>query len=155
MYYLALWFRGYVTRLTTLSWKSFASVKKNKKVRVFVCAVLCDVLKVLWLRPFFLLSCGESVEWYWPGGGILGGKSVPLPLWPPCISHGMAWYQTRPAQWRAGDKPHEPRHENWFTLRFTLFWDITQRIVAIPHRRFGTTYRSHLIVFLDPWRWDR
>ena len=23
-------------------------------------------------------------------------------------------------------------------------WDITQRIVVIPYRRFGTTYRSHL-----------
>ena len=26
------------------------------------------------------------------------------------------------------------------TLRFALFWDITQRRVAIPYRRFGTTY---------------
>jgi hypothetical protein len=24
-----------------------------------------------------------------------------------------------------------------------LFWDITQRRVAIPHRRFGITYRAH------------
>jgi hypothetical protein len=28
--------------------------------------------------------------------------------------------------------------------RFALFWDITPRIVAIPYRRFGTTYRSRL-----------
>jgi len=27
---------------------------------------------------------------------------------------------------------------------FALFWDITQRIVVIPYRRFETTYRSHL-----------
>jgi hypothetical protein len=25
-----------------------------------------------------------------------------------------------------------------------LFWDITQRRVVVPYRRFGTTYRSHL-----------
>ena len=39
-----------------------------------------------------------------------------------------------------------------------FFWDITQRRVLIPYRRFGTIYRSHLqgfIGFLDPWRWDR
>jgi len=29
-------------------------------------------------------------------------------------------------------------------LRSTLFWDITQRLVTNPCRRFGTTYRSHL-----------
>ena len=28
--------------------------------------------------------------------------------------------------------------------RCTLFWDITQRIMAIPYRRFGTTYRFHI-----------
>jgi hypothetical protein len=26
-----------------------------------------------------------------------------------------------------------------------LFWAITQRIVVISYRRFGTTYRSHVI----------
>jgi hypothetical protein len=25
-----------------------------------------------------------------------------------------------------------------------LFWVVTQRVVVIPYRRFGTTYRSHL-----------
>ena len=29
-------------------------------------------------------------------------------------------------------------------LRSALLWIITQRVVAIPYRRFGTTYRSHL-----------
>jgi hypothetical protein len=29
-------------------------------------------------------------------------------------------------------------------MRCTLFWEIAQRIVVIPYRRFGTTYRSHL-----------
>jgi hypothetical protein len=29
-------------------------------------------------------------------------------------------------------------------LRFSIFWDITQREVVIPYQRFGTTYRSHL-----------
>jgi len=28
--------------------------------------------------------------------------------------------------------------------RTVLFWAITQRVVAIPYRRFRTTYRSHL-----------
>ena len=28
--------------------------------------------------------------------------------------------------------------------RAWLFWVITQRVVVIPYRRFGTTYRSHL-----------
>ena len=29
-------------------------------------------------------------------------------------------------------------------LRTALFWVITQRVVVICYRRFGTTYRSHL-----------
>ena len=29
-------------------------------------------------------------------------------------------------------------------MRTALFWAITQRVVVIPYRRFGTTYRSHL-----------
>jgi hypothetical protein len=28
-------------------------------------------------------------------------------------------------------------------IRYALFWDITQRRVAIRYRSFGTTYRSH------------
>jgi len=36
-------------------------------------------------------------------------------------------------------------------LRYALFWDIAQRIVVNPYRRFGTTYLSqesaHLIYF--------
>jgi hypothetical protein len=30
-----------------------------------------------------------------------------------------------------------------YTLWTALFWGITQRVVVIHHRRFGTTYRSH------------
>jgi hypothetical protein len=29
-------------------------------------------------------------------------------------------------------------------MRSTLFWDIVQRILVLPYRRFGTTYRFHL-----------
>jgi len=29
-------------------------------------------------------------------------------------------------------------------MKSALFWDITQPMVAIPYRRFGTTYESHL-----------
>jgi hypothetical protein len=30
------------------------------------------------------------------------------------------------------------------TFRAAIFWVITQRVVVISYRRFGTTYRSHL-----------
>jgi hypothetical protein len=41
--------------------------------------------------------------------------------------------------------------------RSALFWGVTQRVMVILYRRFGTTYLSHLqgSRFLDPWRWDR
>ena len=29
-------------------------------------------------------------------------------------------------------------------MRLTVFWDITQRTVVIPNRRFGTNYQSRL-----------
>jgi hypothetical protein len=29
-------------------------------------------------------------------------------------------------------------------LRSLLYWDVTQRKLVVSHRRFGTTYRSHL-----------
>jgi hypothetical protein len=35
-----------------------------------------------------------------------------------------------------------------------IFWDITQRRVVIVYRRFGTTYRSHLIGLLDPQNYN-
>jgi len=30
-------------------------------------------------------------------------------------------------------------------MRTALFWAITQRVVVIYYRRFGTTYRSYLL----------
>jgi len=30
------------------------------------------------------------------------------------------------------------------TLRSSVFWDVTQRVLLVSYRRFGTTYRSHL-----------
>ena len=36
--------------------------------------------------------------------------------------------------------------------RSTLFWDITQCVVVILYRRFGTTCLSHV---QESWRWDR
>ena len=33
---------------------------------------------------------------------------------------------------------------NSLWMRSALFWDITQPMLAIPYRRFGTTYESHL-----------
>jgi hypothetical protein len=32
-----------------------------------------------------------------------------------------------------------------YKLRSWLFWDITQRRLVVVYRRFGTTYRSHLL----------
>jgi hypothetical protein len=29
-------------------------------------------------------------------------------------------------------------------MRSALFWAVTQHVVGIPYRRFGTTYRSYL-----------
>ena len=43
-----------------------------------------------------------------------------------------AWFQTSAAKW----------------MRTRLFWVITQRVVVISYRRFGTTYRFHLSAFL-------
>jgi hypothetical protein len=45
----------------------------------------------------------------------------------------------------------------WFSpsLIYAHFWNIIQCIVVTPYRRFGTTYRYHLQVFLDPYRWGR
>ena len=51
-------------------------------------------------------------------------------------------------------------------MRTAHVWVITQRVVVISYRLFGTTYRSHLqgsriqkkgalFWILDPWRWDR
>ena len=46
------------------------------------------------------------------------------------------------------------KHELFTALRHAIFCVITQRVVAISYRRFGTTYRSHLQessypIFLD------
>jgi hypothetical protein len=42
-------------------------------------------------------------------------------------------------------------------MRTALFWAITQRVVAIPYWRFGTTCRSHLegSKVLDSWSFIR
>jgi len=34
--------------------------------------------------------------------------------------------------------------EKCLAMRNAIFRTITQRVVAIPYRRFGTTYRSHI-----------
>ena len=40
-------------------------------------------------------------------------------------------------------------------MRSPLFWDVTQHTQPIIYRRFETTYRSHLLELLEPWRCDR
>jgi hypothetical protein len=38
-------------------------------------------------------------------------------------------------------------------MRSALFWNVTQRIVVISYRYFGTNYRSHFIGFiLNFWK---
>jgi hypothetical protein len=36
------------------------------------------------------------------------------------------------------------RTRRFITVRSVIIWDITQRKLVIPYRRFGTTYRFHL-----------
>jgi hypothetical protein len=38
-------------------------------------------------------------------------------------------------------------------VRSPLFWVVTQRIVAVTYRRFGTTYRSHIKGPINPIPW--
>ena len=40
-------------------------------------------------------------------------------------------------------------------MRAQIFWDVTQHILLLIYRRFGTTCRSHLLGLLEPWRCDR
>ena len=49
-------------------------------------------------------------------------------------------------------------------IRTVPFWAITQRVVILPYRRFGTSYQSHHqesriknlgSLILDPGRWER
>jgi len=40
-------------------------------------------------------------------------------------------------------------------MRFALFWDFTQRRMAGPYRRCGTTYRSHLQGSRTAWPYRR
>jgi len=37
-------------------------------------------------------------------------------------------------------------------VRSVVFWDVTQRIVVIPYRRFGTTVRTHLETYTASYR---
>jgi len=54
--------------------------------------------------------------------------------------------------WHCGDQ------NLWFQAsvakykRYPPLWDITQRIVVTPYRRFGTMYRSHIQGSIDPKR---
>ena len=41
------------------------------------------------------------------------------------------------------------KHELFTTLRPAIIWVITQRVVAVSYRRFGTTCRSSYPIFLD------
>jgi hypothetical protein len=40
-------------------------------------------------------------------------------------------------------------NKNYLFLISELFWDITQRLVAVLYNRFGTTYRVPSFFFLD------
>jgi hypothetical protein len=44
-------------------------------------------------------------------------------------------------------------------IKYALFWDITQRLMVILYRRFGTNigpiFKGQYVPLLGPWRWDR
>jgi len=41
-------------------------------------------------------------------------------------------------------------------IEYSLFWDVTQSILVISYRRFGTSYGvPSLGAKLDSWRWYR
>ena len=46
-------------------------------------------------------------------------------------------------QWNEGHVVTKTPVFDRIYIRTALFWVITQRVVAHPYRRFGTTYRSH------------
>ena len=42
---------------------------------------------------------------------------------------------------------YKNKHQTSAVLRSALFWAITQRAVATPYQRSGTTYFSHLCIY--------
>jgi hypothetical protein len=58
-----------------------------------------------------VLKDGTLLEWYWDGKSeVLEENTVPVPLCPTQIPHGLIWYQTR----AFGDKtPGNQRPEAW------------------------------------------
>ena len=64
--------------------------------------------------------------------------SLPLPCVTVCHHVSTALYCRR------SYKTHHVPMKTYHPLRPAFFWVITQRVVGISYRRFGTTYRSHL-----------
>ena len=72
-------------------------------------------------------SSANSVSWIIVHLVYVAKRRSPLTQSATLMDH-FAWFQASAAKY----------------IRSALSWDITQRIVVIPYRRFGTTYRSHL-----------
>jgi len=84
-----------------------------------------------------------------------------------CMTFQRSWCMT--FQRSAREIPRFPRDAKFYygvwtqlNLRTALFWAVTQRVMVIPYRRFGTTYRSHFHAsgfqeskILEPRIWDR
>jgi len=108
------------------------------------------------LRSLVLLV-GATSRWRWlwstdvmiltGENRILADKHVQVPLLPPQILHRLTWNRTGTSAFRGR------RVTDWDTAKTRLllpwilcmstaiFWGITQRVVDISYRRFGTAYR--------------
>jgi len=89
----------------------------------------CDVTMALYARrfPVHLVRRWVIINVQFVGGYIT--FCIRRGLWilnTEC--DGLPWFQASAAKWK----------------RTSPFWDITQRVLVIPYRRFGTTYPSHL-----------
>jgi hypothetical protein len=152
-----------------LSYNIFLSQSQNVQL------LWCQVSEVIsrWLKIFGLTrkidslsrKCVRRSLFFWAQTVLM--HIVEVWAWLGCTSR-MAM------KWKMGNVlclylgwclPHlavrSEAHLVWYHQKRTaLFWAITQRVVLIPYRRFGTTYRAHLEgsrikVIFDPSRWDR
>jgi len=95
---------------------------------------------------------GFCKVWGWfrsmvPGGvGVLGGGGLLYSLWVIPVHGTRELRRVKETSLLTWPMDFKTKFISWFQaavamwMRSALFWNITQRRVAIPHRRFGTTY---------------
>jgi hypothetical protein len=100
-----------------------------------------------------------TVEWYWQGNNEeLGGKPVPVPLYPPQIPHGLTRALTRASAARWHCLPYLT-HAFIFQCEGTTQSDILptfkmdawQRCVNRVFRKFGLEVEHFLLVTFREW----